>query len=363
MTKRPVLIIGPLPPPIGGARVSFKLFLDYIVDTANVSFRHFNLPVIDLRKTKGKVVVNHYLTVLKVLNALFFVPFSRSVVIFGSRNFCFSYGLVFIVFSRCFGKKCSIRFFGGRPMLALAHQKNLARALILTIFKLAKTISVQTQIGTKEFPPNLQKKIAVIPNYRPIIPITSTRTSGCDDCVKFVYVGSITKTKGIEFLVNAFVKLRKITTTKNQVELHVYGCGKEEIINCICQFDKVFHHGQVDQFSLREILPSYNVLILPSTYDNEGHPGVIIEAFMAGLPVIASSLPGICEIIEDQQNGILIQAGDNEQLVAAMLHLLHNRDLIKRMSENALKSSIGFDAKILLPHLAKALQISETWEI
>ena len=49
----------------------------------------------------------------------------------------------------------------------------------------------------------------------------------------------------------------------------------------------------------------YDVLVLPTFWKGEGYPGVIIEAFSVGLPVVATNLPGISEMI-DSQSGILV---------------------------------------------------------
>jgi glycosyltransferase involved in cell wall biosynthesis len=50
----------------------------------------------------------------------------------------------------------------------------------------------------------------------------------------------------------------------------------------------VHYHGVVDNIELRRQLTFYDVFVFPSVYDNEGHPGVLIEALMAGLPIISS---------------------------------------------------------------------------
>ena len=351
MSKRPVLIIGPLPPPVGGARVSFKLFLDYILSSTNVPFRHFDLPVISDK------VVDHLKTLLRMLNAIFFMPFSHSVVVFGSRNFCFSYGLVFLLASKCFGRKCSIRFFGGRPMLAFIHQKSFIRIFVLTIFRLVDRILLQTAIGAAEFPKALQNKIGVIHGYRPLMAQAISRKQHYDEYVRFVFIGSITEDKGVEILLKAFKSLTAINEIKKQLELHIYGSGSETITSRMSHTKGVFCHGQVDNSSLRHVLSSYDILILPSLYDNEGHPGAIIEAFMAGLPVIASSLPGICEIVYDEKNGILVEPGDVEGLSMAMLRIVDNRELTNNMAMNALRDSVRFDAKVILPRLARAFNI------
>ncbi|HLM95515.1 MAG TPA: glycosyltransferase [Acidimicrobiales bacterium] len=68
-----------------------------------------------------------------------------------------------------------------------------------------------------------------------------------------------------------------------------------------------------------------DVLAVPSF--TEGFPLVIVEAMLAGIPVVASSVGGIPEIVVDGETGLLVPAGDAPALTAALERLLGDRDL------------------------------------
>lgn len=72
-------------------------------------------------------------------------------------------------------------------------------------------------------------------------------------------------------------------------------------------------------------------LVLPSL--SEGTPNVILEAMASALPVVASSLPGICEIVNDRVTGLLVKPGDINDLAQKLLEMTRNRDLRRRMGE------------------------------
>ena len=69
----------------------------------------------------------------------------------------------------------------------------------------------------------------------------------------------------------------------------------------------------------------------------------IIEAMGTGLPVVASAVGGVPDMLEDGKSGILA-SGDPESVAAAVLQLLQRKDLRKKLGENAKQHSKHFGA-------------------
>ncbi|MCA9366369.1 glycosyltransferase family 4 protein [Candidatus Kaiserbacteria bacterium] len=82
----------------------------------------------------------------------------------------------------------------------------------------------------------------------------------------------------------------------------------------------VFLLGAIDEAA--QYLKAADVFVLPSR--SEGFPYVPIEACQAGVPVIASNVGGIPEIITDKVEGLLIPSGDSEALAQAIAELYHD---------------------------------------
>ena len=80
---------------------------------------------------------------------------------------------------------------------------------------------------------------------------------------------------------------------------------------------------------LVELLSSFDIFILPSL--SEGFPLVLLEASAAGLPVVCTSIPGNREIVQNCQNGLLVQPGNQNDLKNAIIKLLSDKGLREKM--------------------------------
>jgi len=359
--NKPILLIGPLPPGWGGARVSFKLFYDYLRDNCSHAFYHLDLPVRRNREGNPPGRVDHFKTSLHVVKAIARIPSAGSVVVFGSRNFCLGYGTLLLMISRIFRKPYYVRFFGGHPATDnILYKSSIIRKVVFKQLRHAERIIVETHVGASEFPQFLQKNMRVIVGYRPGFKAKPKRSK--DNIVRYVYTGALTREKGVCDLLEAFAILCHETRDSHKCELHLYGTGPADLVEQATKTPHVIHHGRVDNTQLRRELASYDIFVFPSIYMNEGHPGSVIEAMMAGLPVIATDLSGTCEVVENDKSGILVGRSDVNALSEAMKNLLTDETKRKRLADGAIDASRQFDADLVLPKLAETLNIEITEE-
>ncbi|MDD4857050.1 MAG: glycosyltransferase [Candidatus Krumholzibacteria bacterium] len=144
-----------------------------------------------------------------------------------------------------------------------------------------------------------------------------------------IMVGSLEERKGHAFAFQAMASLG------GNVKLLVAGSGE-------CEHDyrqmaaALGIEGRVHFLGYRTdvetILKECDALLCPSTV--EATPYCIIEAMAAGIPVIASRVHGIPEIVVDGTTGILIDPARSEELVAAIEALARNREIGSRMGES-----------------------------
>jgi glycosyltransferase involved in cell wall biosynthesis len=84
-----------------------------------------------------------------------------------------------------------------------------------------------------------------------------------------------------------------------------------------------------------DILRTADVFVFPSLPTGEGMPGVLIEAGLTGLPVVATAVPGVRTIVEDGSSGIVVGADDVTAMVEATARLVADPDLRRAMGAAA----------------------------
>ena len=163
---------------------------------------------------------------------------------------------------------------------------------------------------------------------------------------RFIFLSQVKKEKGIDYLLKAFSLL---DTTYH---IDIFGPLVDIATNEI-QGSNIVYKGRVSPDNVCKTLSEYDVLILPTFWKNEGYPGIIIEAFSVGLPVIATNIGGIPEILKDKYNGILIPPMDSDALCDAIRYFDESNYV--EMARNSLKSFNEFDSDIVNDCILKIL--------
>jgi glycosyltransferase involved in cell wall biosynthesis len=108
------------------------------------------------------------------------------------------------------------------------------------------------------------------------------------------------------------------------------------------------YRGTVEPDNVIETIGRYDVLLLPSYHPGEGYPAVVLQAFAAGVPVIASDWRDIPEIVEDGVTGILVPPEAPARIGEALRRLAADGDLYESMAANAFAFSRGFSEKAVV---------------
>jgi glycosyltransferase involved in cell wall biosynthesis len=173
------------------------------------------------------------------------------------------------------------------------------------------------------------ENITVIPNFKnfPIINVEESKES---TTFKFVYVGRISKSKGINEIIAAS---RKLTEHGYDFTVDLYGPIEMKTDNLQINY-KGFLNFQKEPEKSYLILSEYNCMLFPTYWQGEGFPGVVIDAFVCGLPIIATDWNMNAEIIKDEVNGFIIPPMDSNALAEKMKFVMVHKDVLCGISLN-----------------------------
>lgn len=202
------------------------------------------------------------------------------------------------------------------------------------LYRFSDGIVVQTKKNQEYFCKTVQQKSEVI--YNPIS-LEEKAGSACREKKEkiIVSVGRLMEQKNQKLLLRAF---KNILTDYPDYRLIIYGEGplREKLENeakALGIENKISLPGNVSD--VHERIKTAEIFVLCSDY--EGMPNALIEAMCLGLPVISTKVSGATDLIEDHQNGILIERDSQEELEAAMLELIREPELAAKLAENAVE--------------------------
>ena len=107
---------------------------------------------------------------------------------------------------------------------------------------------------------------------------------------------------------------------------------------------------------IRELIGMSDIVVLPSYY-REGKPRFLLEAASMGKPIITTDTPGCRDIIENGKNGILVPTKDVESLIQAVMKLINNPELRRKMGvKSRKKARKEFNEKIVVDQTMKVYE-------
>jgi glycogen synthase len=159
------------------------------------------------------------------------------------------------------------------------------------------------------------------------------------------YVGRMAPQKRADRLVEAFGRMRETAS------LVLVGDGPDRalvhrLVASSPARDRITEVGFVEHAVVPSVLASLDVLVLPSEYEEMG--SVLTEAMAAGLPVVASDVGGIPEVVRDGETGLLVPRGDVDALAEALDRLVADPALRGRLAAGARERARSY----AWPHLA-----------
>jgi len=364
--RKRIMLLGPLPPIVGG----ITTFIVGVLNS-NLNETYQFLPFGTERPTFGvfKDVSDYTL-----LSHIGFFTLMRSLIWTTSHLLTFPFALLknrpdivhintasywpfwenatYIVISKIFFKKTILHIHGGRFEKFYENSNYLSKFLIRRVINLPNKVIVLS-LSWRKFLVKImpENNIAIIGNF--IDPSEfeelqdENRSSNEKVTVLFVG-GSGAKEKGLYDVINAIPAVTK--QCKNVLFVFV-ACSGIKGLSTLCEHKGVAAYTRILGFlhgsEKIKVFSESDIFVLPSYA--EGLPITMLEAMAAGLPVIASSVGAIPDVLQDGRNGFLIQAGDYSALAEKILLLASDAGLRQEIAQNNIaKIREHYDATVVL---------------
>ena len=269
-----------------------------------------------------------------ILQLLRYQKKANHISLHSSRDYVIL-GLFVVLIGKIFGKSTSLRKFGGEAANVYNSAGSFKKKILsfiftktnILFFEMKHLVSFFSQINPHTYWfPNVRRRELLAQ-----FPRTFQK--------RFVFISHVKHEKGVDEI------LKASNCLDDSYTLDIYGPINEPKYTPehFSQY-KANYKSALPATDVLTTLNQYNVLILPTFYKGEGYPGIIIEAYSLGIPVIATTLPGIKEITYDHQTGILITPKNVNELVSAIEAF--NESNYSAMSSAAYQKFDDFDADI-----------------
>lgn len=296
---RNILLMGPRlnkkdPAVSGGGAVLFEDLIQQCI------IKGIEYDVIDTNKS------NYTNNVMSLIMIFFqfssrFMKFSDVSLHGTAKDYVFIAPFV-IFFTRLFRKKMSLRKFAGNFNDYFIKSNNMKKCIIKYVLKHSHINFFETKYLVDYFDV-YNSNTFWFPNVRHK---SLLETSKMVFQKRFVFIGHVKKEKGIYELLEVSNMLDSSYT------IDIYGSLVE---NIVFEDYKAVYRGVLHPDEVIDTMCKYDVLLLPSY--REGYPGVVIEALSVGLPVVATKLQGISEMVDDESS-MLIEAKNCKELKQAI---------------------------------------------
>lgn len=205
------------------------------------------------------------------------------------------------------------------------------------------------------------KNVEILPNFKRVKVIDNfSQSSKTNNKLNLVFLSRVMPEKGVEEAIDVVTRINNCY--KDKISLDIYGPisegYKKTLLNYIDTNNpyNIDYKGLLQPEEIQSILINYDALIFPTFYSGEGFPGIVLDAYMAGLPVIASDWKYNKEVIIDKKTGFLFKTHSLNQLEQILLNLVNNPLILEKMKKNCVKEALKYDSKILIERFSKYLK-------
>ena len=309
----------------GGVVVLFEIWIDYCKEHG------LDFDIIDANKRNyHNGTLNAYFRIFwKIVTKM---RFFDTIFLHGTYRDYLLFAPVSVWLAKRLGKRIAMRKFAGNFAELYNETNPLCRMLMRYAMRNADVLCWETK-SLVEFGKRFNSNSYWFPNVRKD---TGVRRGNRAYQRRLLFLSRVEKEKGVFTLIEAMKLLG------NDYQLRIYG-PLRDIDPKELNGKNYSYCGSVPASEVSKTIADNDILILPTTWKAEGYPGVIIEAYNVGVPVISTPIGGISEIVCDGKTGFFIPVNDVHALTETIRRF--NEDNYQQYSASALNAFADFDSE------------------
>jgi glycosyltransferase involved in cell wall biosynthesis len=288
------------------------------------------------------------------------LPGCGAVLLWANGRFILTAGLPIIVWCELFRKAVFVKPFGGFLARRICKTQRPWRAFALAVLRRTMCVLPETKALARElvdegwFP---AEQVLVLPNFLAEKSFGHARApkpySG-----RCVFFGQIKREKGVFDIIDA------LGGEANAI-CDFYGPvldrDRAAFLEAISRHPNLSYGGLIEPGLVSSVAAGYDVLLLPTYHESEGHPAVILEAYAAGVPVVATDWLSLPEIVENGVRGFLVPVRSPDKIREAVDRFAADERLYESMCGKAIEYVESFSERaviggILVPLVERAMR-------
>ncbi len=231
------------------------------------------------------------------------------------------------VISTLAGKPFVLRLTGSGLLPCYRGYGRLGRWLADRTWMRAALVYVETEALWQHF--NSRGNYRWFPNTRDVEPWAADRRN-THSVKRLIFASRLEMSKGLAEAIAACQNLPE------DLHLDVFGPGTSDTDFSL--FDnnvRATYRGTVEPGEVPKAFIEHDLLLHPSYCRNEGYPGVILEAFQCGLPVVAADWGAVAELVQHEESGLIVEPRSATAVESAIRRLLDDPELYRQLCQGA----------------------------
>jgi glycosyltransferase involved in cell wall biosynthesis len=280
------------------------------------------------------------------------IAHSDAILVFANNAFILTLVPLLFGLARWYGKPFYLKPIGGDLDLYLAAQKKPIRTYALRVLRAMDGILPQTRQLQAVLAQWGCANVYYIPGCRPV-PSQKTKANHSSKQLRLIFLSQIKPEKGTLVLLESLRRLAEEERVPVTCDFFgpVYEESQEAFFKELAATPGARYGGVVAAGAASSLMAGYDALVLPTHFVSEGHPGVIIEAMQAGVPVISTYHRAIPELINPGENGFLVPVQNSSALAQAIAQLARDPSLRQRLGRANSQQAQSFRADVVVPQL------------